>query len=192
MDDRAIIALYWDRDQQALVQSERKYGGYCYTVAHRILDDREDAEECVNDTWYQAWNAMPPHRPDFLRMFLAKITRSVAVNRLKALCARKRGGGQVALALEELAGCLAVETDVEDAVLARELGETIRRFVRDLPEREGDIFTRRYFFTESIREIALAYGLTVNNATVILSRTRKKLKQHLMKEGFFHESAGPF
>ena len=192
MDDRAIIALYWDRDQQALVQSERKYGGYCYTVAHRILDDREDAEECVNDTWYQAWSAMPPHRPGCLRMFLAKITRSVAVNRFKALCARKRGGGQAALALEELAGCLAVETDVEDAVLARELGETIRRFVRELPEREGDIFTRRYFFTESIREIALAYGLTVNNATVILSRTRKKLKQHLMKEGFFHEPAGPF
>lgn len=184
MEDRQIIDLYWARDPQAIAQSKEKYGAYCFRVADCVLGSREDAEECVNDTWFHAWNGMPPHRPNVLRMFLAKITRRVAFNRWKAESAQKRGGGQLTLVLDELAECLADETDVEDTVIAAELGDCIRRFVATLPTREGDVFARRYFFTESMEEIAGRYGLTVNHTMVLLSRTRKKLKAHLTKEGY--------
>ena len=190
MEDTQIIQLYWSRDPQAITQSKDKYGAYCFCVAHNILDSPEDAEECVNDTWLHAWNGMPPHRPQVLRMFLAKITRRVAFNRVKARLTQKRGGGQLELALEELAECLSQESPVEDQVVARELGESIRRFVRALPRREGDLFVRRYFFTEPVGTIARRYGLSDNYTTVLLSRTRKKLRQHLIKEGFIHEPTG--
>lgn len=184
MEDRQIVMLYWERDPQAIELSRQKYGAYCFSVAHNLLASREDAEECVNDTWLHAWNGMPPNRPGILRMFLAKITRCVSFNRFKANNTQKRGGGQLPLVLEELAECIADESRVEDAVIAAELGESVRQFVRSLPEREGDIFVRRYFFTESITEIAQSYGITVNYTMVMLSRTRKKLKNHLMKEGY--------
>lgn len=187
MEDNQIIELYWSRDPQAIVYSKDKYGAYCFCVANNILANLEDAEECVNDTWLHAWNGMPPHRPQALRMFLAKITRRVAFNRAKAALAQKRGGGQLVLALEELSECLSQESPVEDQVVADELGACIRRFVRELPEREGNLFVRRYFFTESIGDIAQRQGLSVNHTTVLLSRTRSKLRQHLMKEGFIHE-----
>lgn len=176
--------LYWERDPQAIELSRQKYGAYCFSVAHNLLASREDAEECVNDTWLHAWNGMPPNRPSVLRMFLAKITRRVSFNRFKANNTQKRGSGQLPLVLEELAECIADEDSVEDAVIAAELGESVRQFVRSLPEREGDIFVRRYFFTESITEIAQKYGMTTNYAMVMLSRTRKKLKNHLVKEGY--------
>ena len=190
MEDREIIDLYWKRDPGAIARSKDKYGTYCFCVAHHILDSREDAEECVNDTWFHAWNGMPPHYPQVLRLFLAKITRRVAFNRVKASLAQKRGGGQLVLALEELPECLVQESPVEDRVVAAELGESIRRFVRDLPEREGNLFARRYFFTESVEDIARRYGLSANHTAVLLSRIRKKLRQHLTKEGYFHEPAG--
>ena len=186
MEDVQIIDLYWKRDPDAIAHCKEQYGAYCFCVADHILDNRQDAEECVNDTWLQAWNRIPPHRPQVLRMFLAKITRSAAVNRVKARLAQKRGGGQLELALEELSECLPGAGQVEEQVVADELGEFIRRFVRGLPEREGDVFARRYFFTESIGEIARGYGLSVNHTTVLLSRTRKKLRQQLIKEGYIH------
>lgn len=188
MEDSRIVELYWDRDPQAITHSKEKYGIYCFSVADHILSNWEDSEECVNDTWLHAWNKMPPHRPDALRMFLAKITRRVAFNRFKANSAQKRGGGQMPLILEELVECVSDETDVEDSVIAKELGESIRRFVGALPAREGDIFARRYFFAESVSEIGEKYGLSANYVSVTLSRTRKKLKQHLIKEGFLDES----
>ena len=107
MEDLQIIELYWKRDQQAIEECREKYSGYCFSVADHILNSREDSEECVNDTWFHAWNTIPPHRPKILRMFLAKITRRAAFNRFKANSAQKRGNGQVMLVLEELAECLA-------------------------------------------------------------------------------------
>ena len=104
MDDLQIIQLYWDRDPEAIAQTHQKYGPYCFTLAHRILASREDAEECVNDTWLHAWNGMPPHRPNVLRLFLAKITRRVALNRWKASQAQKRGQGELPLVLVKAAG----------------------------------------------------------------------------------------
>ena len=187
MEDSRIIELYWKRSSDAITQSKEKYGSYCFAVANNILGNTEDSEECVNDTWFHAWNAMPPHRPDSLRMFFAKITRRVSFDRFKLLSAKKRGGGEIAAVLDELAECIAAETDIENELIAKELGESIRLFVRSLPARESDIFHRRYFFTEPIERIASRYGLTSNNTAVILSRTRSRLKDHLIKEGYLDE-----
>lgn len=187
MEDLQIVELYWERDPQAIARSKEKYGIYCFSVADHILHNWADSEECVNDTWLNAWNRMPPHRPSALRMFLAKITRRLAFNRFKAYSAQKRGGGSLPLVLDELAECVGDETDVEDSYIAKELGECVQKFVLALPAREGDIFVRRYFFTETVSEIAQGYGLSPNHVSVILSRTRDKLRRHLEKEGFLDE-----
>lgn len=184
MEDVQIVKLYWERDPQAISKSKEKYGIYCFSLANHILENREDSEECVNDTWLAAWDRMPPHRPTALRMFLAKITRALAFNRFKANSAQKRGGGQLPLVLEELAECVAGSEDVSGQVEAQELGRCVREFVDNLPSREGDVFLRRYFFTESIREISQAYGMTENHVSVTLSRVRKKLRSHLEQEGY--------
>lgn len=186
MEDAAIVALYWERNQDAIEQSRLKYGAYCMAVSQNILGSPQDAEECVSDTWLRAWNAMPPHRPSALRMFLAKITRNLSFSRFRRLAAQKRGGGTIDAVLDELAGVIADQSSVDDAVDARALGETVRLFIRELPDRERDVFLRRYFFTESIREIAAAYGITENHTAVILNRTRGKLRLHLIREGFLH------
>lgn len=188
MEDGQIIELYWQRDPSAITASEQKYGAYCLSVARNILHDTQDCEECVNDTWFRAWNAMPPQRPTKLRMFLARITRNLAFNRFRARGTQKRGGEVILLVLDELAECLAGERDVAEEYEAKELSESIRRFVAALPEREGNLFIRRYFFAEPISQIAERYGLTEGNVMVILSRTRKKLKEHLREEGFLHGS----
>ena len=187
MKDSRIIELYWQKNADAIKETDSKYGAYCFAIADNILHNKEDAEECVNDTWLNAWNAMPPQKPTKLQMFLAKITRNLSFNRYRARSAEKRGSGEITLILDELAECLAAESDVASEYEAQELGQCIRMFVRSLPVRDGNVFVRRYFFTEPVTAIARRYGLTESNVTVILHRTRKKLKAHLIKEGFFHE-----
>lgn len=184
MKDENIIQLYFERDERAIGETDRKYGAYCYRVADNILHNREDSEECVNDTWLRAWDAMPPTWPGCLRMFLAKITRNLSFNRYKAKTAEKRGGGETELVLEELEECLPGNMDVERSYLARELTASINRFVRALPVRDGNIFVRRYFYSEPISEIARKYHMAESSVRVILHRTRKKLKKQLEKEGF--------
>ena len=184
MEDEQILTLYWQRDSRAIEASQKKYGTYCLAVSRSILADPRDCEECVSDTWLHAWQAIPPHRPAALGMFLAKLTRRLSFNRWKANAAQKRGGGQLPLVLEELEECVGREADPAGPLMARELAESIGRFVRALPAREGDVFTRRYFFTEAIPDIARRYGLTANHTAVLLSRTRKKLRQHLEEEGY--------
>ena len=183
MEDSQIVELYWQKNANAISETADKYGMYCFTIADNILHSAEDSEECVNDTWLRAWNAIPPQKPDVLRIFLARITRNLAFNRFNARNAQKRGGGEIALVLDELGECLG-GADTEAAYEAKELRQCIRRFVRSLPEREGNVLVRRYFFAESAADIAKRYGLTENNVMVILSRTRRKLKAHLLKEGY--------
>ena len=187
MDDNRIIELYWSRNENAIKETNLKYGNYCFTVADNILHNREDSEECINDTWLHAWNALPPQKPARLRIFLAKITRNLSFNRFNAQAAQKRGCGEINLVLDELAECIASESDVENEYAAKELGECIQKFVRTLSEQDGNVFIRRYFFTEPVKVIAQRYSLTENNVCVILSRTRKKLKAHLIKEEFCDE-----
>ena len=174
MEDSRIVELYWQKNADAIKESNNKYGAYCFSIANNILHNREDAEECVNDTWFRAWNTMPPQKPAKLQMFLAKITRNLSINRFAAQTAEKRGGGETNLVLDELAECIANETNVEMEYEAAELGWCIRKFVRTLSARDCNVFARRYFFAESVSDIARRYGLTDNNVMVTLSRMRKK------------------
>lgn len=187
MVDSQIVELFWRRDPDAIAQASQKYGAYCFAVAKNILHNDEDAEECVNDTWLNAWNAIPPQKPEKLRMFLAKVTRNLSFNRFNSKTAKKRGGGEIDMVLSELEECLAGESSVENTFVQQELESCIRRFVEGLPERDGNIFVRRYFFTESVAVIARRYNLSKNTVMIVLSRTRKKLKNTLIREGFFLE-----
>jgi RNA polymerase sigma-70 factor (ECF subfamily) len=184
MEDDNIIALYFDRDQNAIAETKKKYGGYCFSLADRILENKEDSEECVNDILYSAWNSIPPQRPKYFRMFLAKLTRNRALNRIKADNAQKRGGDEISLIYEELSEFISDGRDTESEIIAKELGQAINSFVKELSEREGDIFIRRYFFIEAVKDIAEGYGLTLANVSMILGRTRKKLKEYLENNGY--------
>jgi len=183
MNDQQIIELYWQRDTAAIQETSKKYGAYCYAIANNILDSKEDSEECVNDTWLKTWNAIPPQRPAILQMFLAKITRNLSLDRFLARTAQKRGSGEMPLVLDELAECIPSSSDVAGEYERKELGRFIRKYINSLPERDRNIFLRRYFYANSIADISIRYGLSENNVMVILSRTRKKLKNRLQKEG---------
>ena len=182
MTDREIVELYWQRSERAIAESETRHGSACRALAQRILRGGADAEECVSDTWLRAWNAIPPARPDSLRAFLLRLTRNAALDRLRASSAAKRGG-EVTAVLDEL-GEIAGAADASGEVEARELGAAVNAFLRTLNAREADIFIRRCFYAEPVGEIARHCGLRPNAAAVSLSRTRKKLKAYLEREGY--------
>ena len=169
MEDQEIIELYWRRSERAIACSEEKYGAYCRAVARQILRSLEDTEECVSDTWLAAWNAMPPH--------------NLAVNRRIYDGAQKRGGGEVTLALEELQECAGGES-AEQTLETAELGRTIDRFLRTLPETECSLFLRRYWYLDSMETIARRFGLREGAVKTRLHRTREKLRVFLRKEGY--------
>lgn len=182
MEDCAIVDLYWSRDPEAIRRTGEKYGGYCRSIARNILPDRRDAEECVNDTWLGAWNAMPENRPSLLAPFLGKITRNLALTRWQAARAEKRGGGELPLVLDELSECVS-SADTLQTLEAVELEKEINRFLGTLPERECGVFLRRYWFTEPMADIARRYGMQENTVRTSLFRSREKLRRHLEKEG---------
>ena len=183
MEDSEIVALYWKRDDKAISESDAKYGPNCRTIARRILHNKEDVEECVNDTWLGAWHAMPPHRPDKLKFFLGKITRNLSFNKMNAKTAVKRGKGELPVVLDELYDCVPGPNTVEDEIEVRELERQINQFLHSLPARSCNVFLRRYWFVETIAEISERYDMTPANIKVILSRTRGKLRDYLGKEG---------
>ena len=183
MDDAQIVQLYWDRNEQAISATSGKYGNYCASIARNILDSREDAEECVNDTYMSAWNSMPPHRPAILATFLGKITRRIAIDKWRARSAEKRGGGELPLALSELADCIPSRKTVEQAVADAELEAAINRFVLSLPLTRRRVFLCRYWYLDSIAAIAKQFGLSQSSVKVLLHRTRKALRTFLEQEG---------
>lgn len=181
MEDRAIIQLYVARQERAITETAAKYGGYCHRVAWNILGQLRDAEECVSDTWLRVWNTIPPQMPTRLKLYLARITRNLALNRWESAHVQKRGGGQLELVLEELEECVGAG-DPADEVLAKELETHLRRFLNRLPRRERELFVARYFFTQPVKAIAARYKLGENQCSAILSRTRKKLRTYLEQE----------
>ncbi|MDO4540281.1 MAG: sigma-70 family RNA polymerase sigma factor [Syntrophomonadaceae bacterium] len=183
MGDQEIIELFWQRDEDAVAQSQRAYGAYCFTIAHNILMDREGAEECVNDTWLRAWNSMPPQRPGRLSAFFGRITRNLALDRYAAKRAYKRGGGEMELVLEELDHCIAAADTVGQAIDEAELARCINRFLHTLPARERNIFLCRYWDVSPLKDIATKYGLREANVKASLYRSREKLRAFLEKEG---------
>ena len=184
MDDQSIVALFWDRSEQAIAETDRKYGAYCYSIAYHALANSEDAEESVSDTYMAAWNQLPPHRPSILATFLGKITRRISINRWKAKNTAKRGGGQITLTLEELDDCVDGKQNIERAYESHELVWAFNRFLETLPETERDVFLRRYWFFDSIADIAESFGFTQSKVTSMLYRTRGKLRKQLEKESF--------
>lgn len=183
MKDTEIINLYWERDERAISETQRAYGRYCHSIAWNILRDREDSDECVNDTWLRAWNAIPPKRPDHLALFLGTITRNLSLDRWKEKHSMKRGNGELALALDELAECVPDRHTTEDEVEAAELERLMNVFLHTLPERECNVFLRRYWYMEEYGVIADRYGMKLNTVKTSLFRTRAKLREYLEKEG---------
>ena len=183
MEDHMIIDLYWARDQRAIVESEDKYGPYCRAIARGILERREDAEECVNDTWLQAWNAMPPQRPNILSAFFGRLTRNLSLDRWRRERAAKRGGSQAEAALHELEDCLPDLRGPEEHLEAGETAAIISAFLRKQPELDQKLFIRRYFHLESIAALAERFRLTQGQVKSRLHRTRAKLKHTLEQEG---------
>lgn len=184
MDDAKIVELFLARDERAIPATAEKYGNYCFSIANNILENREDAEECVNDTYFNTWNAIPPQRPQILSSFLGKIVRNLAFNRYKYNTAEKRGGGQLPAVLDELAECVSGTGDAEQAYLYKELVAAINDFLGMLSLEKRNIFVRRYWYTDSISEIAARYNLSYFGVAMILKRLRSKLRSYLNDRGY--------
>jgi len=184
MEDAKIVQLYWDRDQNAIAETANKYGKYCTSIANNILGNSEDAQECVNDTYMNAWNSMPPHRPNMLSTFLGKITRNLSFNRYKHSNADKRGGGEIAAVLDELSECVSGKESVEQEIEYKELVKAIDSFLDTLSEEKRSIFICRYWYTDSISSIAKRHGMRENAVSMTLNRVRVKLKEYLMERGY--------
>lgn len=183
MEDRKILELYLTRSEQAIRETEAKYGGYCYSVAMNILENRQDAQECVSDTWFSAWNSIPPQSPRVLATFLGSITRNLAIDRWRRRSADKRGGGELTLVLDELAGCVSGAESPETDLMRKEVGAALNRFLQTLPEQDRTVLLCRYYFANTQREISQKTGLTENSVKVSLRRSRKALGRFLEKEG---------
>lgn len=184
MDDAKIVQLYWDRDEQAIPITAEKYGRYCTSIANNILGNNEDAEECVNDTYLNAWYIIPPHRPSVLSTFLGKITRNLSFNRYKHKTADKRGGGELPVVLDELSDCVSGKDDLEQEFDRQELVRLIDDFLNTLPTKKRSIFICRYWYTDSISDIAARHGMKDGAVSMMLNRLRSQLHNYLLERGF--------
>lgn len=181
IDDLEIIELYFDRNERAITETDAKYGKLCHSIAYNILNSFEDSEECVNDTYVSVWNAIPPTRPHNFMSFLCKIARNLSLKRLE-FSRRKKRSAEVILSLDELSELLPDERcapDVSDA----DIGKLISEFLRGQEEYVRGVFIRKYFYFDSVRDIAKRYSFTESKVKNLLFHTRNKLKEYLIKEG---------
>lgn len=184
MEDSQIVELYWARDEEAIRQTEQKYGAYLSMVAYNILANLEDSKECVNDTFLAAWNSIPPHRPQVLAAYLSKITRQLSMDVFRKKHAHKRRASEYALSLEELGDTFPAGSTPEQVFDAKQLDAAINRFVCALPDSTQKVFLGRYYFFDSLREIAAYCNMKETKVKSLLYRTRQQLKAYLVKEGF--------
>lgn len=185
MDDNQIIDLYWSRQEIAISETKKKYGNYLFSIAHHILLYPEDAEESVIDTYLGAWTAMPPHRPAMLSTFLGKITRRLALKKHRMNTAEKRGGTEADISLEELAECIPAGRTMDEQLDDRALVSILNDFLAHLPEQQRQIFVCRYWYCDSIAEIAQRFSWGESKVKMTLMRTREKLRLRLKKEEIF-------
>ena len=185
MEDREIIDLFWNRTDSAILAADEKYHSYCQYIAYNILGNKEDVEECLNDTWLKAWGAIPPHKPMNFAAFLGKITRNTALNYLRDKGRKKRNCGQTELVLEELEECVSYAKTVEQEIAEKELTKIINDFLGTLSELERNVFVCRYWNLESIFQIATYAHSSESKIKSMLFRIRKKLKRYLEKEGYY-------
>ena len=183
MEDQEIVSLYWKRNEQAIAATHQKYGSWCRGIAHRILNIKEETEECVSDTYLTVWNNIPPQRPQMFRAWLGKITRNLALTRYRRMTADKRGGGETPLVLSELSYCVSGDPGADTAMEAKEVTRVLNLFLEGLNETQRNIFMRRYWHMASIAEIAHVYHISESKVSSILFRLRKQLRATLEKEG---------
>ena len=184
MDDEAIVALYWQRDETAIQETQQKYGAYLAKIARQILPSPEDGEESVNDTYLKAWNSIPPHRPGVRATYLGRIVRQLSIDILRRQHREKRGGSEYTLSLTELEDCVSGGDSTREGVELSLLGECITGYLRGLPPDTRTLFIERYWFLDPVREIAARRGLSEAGAKSALYRARQGLLAHLKKEGF--------
>lgn len=183
MEDSQIVDLYWERNESALTKTAEKYGKFCFSVAYNILNNHEDSEECVNDTYLEAWEAMPPQRPNLLSAFLAKITRNNAINRVRFLKRKKRRSNQTDILLSELEDCLPSNKSAEDKFDEKYVADIISKYLSSISKNKATIFVFRYFFCCSIEELSQKTGYSQNKIASMLFRMRGELKIQLEKGG---------
>ena len=180
-EDEQIIDMYWAREQEAITETADKYGKYCGTIAWNILYNSEDCEECLNDTWHALWNAIPPQKPENLCAYAAKITRNLAMKRLSYQNTQKRKA--LTISFEELNQCISSNETPQQLLEHKELVALLEAFLRELDQESRDLFLRRYWFFDSVAQIADTFGYSQTKVTTRLYRLRKKLKAYLAKEG---------
>ena len=183
MDDAQIIDLYDKRDQTAISFTSAKYANYCHSISYNIVKNREDADECLNDTWTQCWNTIPPAKPNSLKTYAGTICRNLSLNRYKANHTQKRGSGVVDAALDELSEILSNVANAEDDDNSEKIREVLNKFLGNLKEKERNVFVRRYWHLKTNAEIAEEYKLSEANVKQLLFRARNKLKKDLEKNG---------
>lgn len=184
MEDKEIVDLYWDRNELAVSRTDEKYGPYLFKIAYNILADQEDSQESVNDTYLKAWNSMPPNRPNVLSSYLGKITRNLSIDTYRMRHRQKRIHSEYALSLSELSDCISGGNTTEETAEVHILAEALNRYIRNLSPEIRDVFVGRYYFMDSMKDIAAYHGMSVPKVKSILHRTRLGLKQYLRQEGF--------
>lgn len=184
MQDIEIIELYFKRDESAISETKNKYDKYLMKIAYNILSETEDSKESVNSTYLAAWNTIPPHRPNILSAYLGKITRYISIDMFRKRNSAKRYISEYSESLSELSECVSSSENTEEAYEAKVLGEAINRFLRTLPKDARNAFIGRYYFMDSLHDVAEYCGMSESKAKSLLFRTRKRLKEFLEKEGF--------
>lgn len=184
MDDKTVVQMYWDRDENAITLTSEKYGAYCLSIARNILSNHEDAEECVSDAYLNTWNSIPTNRPKVLSTYLGKIVRNLSFNLYKKNRAKKRGEGQIELVLEELSEVVADSKTVEDEWDEKQLLRYIDAFLENLKDKDRKIFVCRYWYSYDVKDIAKRFGMAENTVSVKLKRLRKGLHDFLCERGF--------
>jgi RNA polymerase sigma-70 factor (ECF subfamily) len=183
MEDNKIIDLYWERSEIAISETAKKYSRYCHSISFNILHNKEDAEECVNDTYLNAWNAIPPKRPNCLATFLGKITRNLSLDKFKKYSAERRGHGQMEIALSELDEVLPSTTSVEQAIDEKELMKLLNEFLGGLPKQKRIMFVQRYWYLMPIKTMAEQLSISESQVKSALFRIRNELKSYFEREG---------
>lgn len=183
MDDRRIVEHFLNRSEEALLQIDIKYGRYCHRVAFNVLGNAEDSEECVNDAYMRVWGSIPPNEPSSLSAYVGKITRNIALDKLRQKNSSKRGNGEVPVLLDELAECVSGVDELERRQDSAEIIDALNGFLETLSATERGVFMRRYWMMEPIADVAARYDISVSKTTTMLFRLRGRLKKHFMKEG---------
>lgn len=184
MEDQEIVQLFWERSESAVQEASRKFGSYCRSIANGILKNHEDSEDCVNEALMRVWEAIPPKKPSSLCAFIGRITKNIALDRIRHSESKKRGGGELALVYEELSEIVPDGASVEDELERKEMMSAVSSFLRKSSDTNRRAFVLRYWYCRSVKDIAAELGIKEEHTYVILSRMRERLRDHLKKEGY--------